>query len=167
MNKKSQIPAVFLGIILIILILTLSSGLLSYERGILSLSIFHKYILDIIYPSEIGEMQNFKIDILVKNPNDYPIKPELEIDFQSEKWIANNRYLMNNERIPLDTIFSNDFLKYSIQLNFNFVYFFNHQELTIEQIEFERKNNPFKIKLFIDNKLVDSKEINIYVKEGN
>ena len=148
-----------------ILFLLFSAGLISYTGGKFDLFIFPQYIKTVDYPLEVGEQQKFQIDILIQNPTKQYINPELEINFQSEKWRTNNKYLINNERIPVGVITSKSFLKYSTEFNFNFVYFLNNNQLTSTQVEFERKNNPFEVKLFVDGKEVDSEEVNIHVQE--
>ena len=143
MKGAAQFIEVLLIILLIVAIL--------HFGGFVTLTTFqHKYLTDVQSPKTIDRYSTFKIDILITNPEKNIVYPFLEVKYNKTFWITYNRYIQNNEKIPIGPIQPGEVKRYTIEF--------------LPKYSSIGKHHSFEFNLYIQGKIVDSRKSDVYVE---
>ncbi len=148
-GKKGN-QQIIIGVVVII-ILAFAVGIISFESGKIVIPFLdqHKYLQDVDMEKNITYSTNLEINIIIKNPNQNSINPELEIIYPFG-WSTSNRYIRSNDKIPLGFITSGKIEKYSIEFDPSY--------------SVKDGSSTFEFKLYVNDVVVDSREEIVYVR---
>ena len=151
-GKKGN-QQIIIGIVVII-ILAFAVGIISFESGKFVIPFLdqHKYLQEVDLSNNLTYNQDLEINILIKNPHQNSINPELEITYPPG-WSTTNRYVRSNDRIPIGYMTSGKLEKYSIEFD--------------PAYSLKDKSSKFIFTLYLNDQKVDSREEIVGYDENN